>query len=223
MMRCGQRFGLLLGVFVAAALSAMLAESTSLTVCDPGGEYVEWTGCPIQFDGSGSYAPGGFIVSYAWDFGDGTTGQGVRPTHTYWVDSRNLVVLTVTDNLGGGSACSTYASVYSDNIFPPLECEAGGPYVSSVGDSVHFVGTANMEKLPMYHWDFGDGTTGSGSFPTHAYSSQGQYEVTLNVTDAMPLACHFFERAGACKTTAFIGVNPVKPATWGFLKGLYRE
>ena len=36
------------------------------------------TGTPLQvnFDGSWSYKPGGSIVSYAWTFGDGTTGSG---------------------------------------------------------------------------------------------------------------------------------------------------
>jgi chitodextrinase len=208
-----------------AATSALtrIVESTSLPICDAGGEYVEWTGCPIQFDGSGSYSPEGVIVSYAWDFGDGTVGEGVSPVHTYWVDSRNLVVLMVTDDLGGASACSTYASVDSDNIFPPLECDAGGPYVSAVGDSVHFVASANTDLFPVYQWDFGDGTTGSGPLPTHAYSSLGDYNVTLIVMDRMRLACHLFDREGTCTTTVLIRVEAVKPTTWGFLKGLYRK
>jgi PKD repeat protein len=34
-----------------------------------------------------------------------------------------------------------------------------------------------------YDWDFGDGATGSGKDPIHQYSAEGQYTVTLNVTD----------------------------------------
>ncbi|MFI5733197.1 S8 family serine peptidase [Kribbella sp. NPDC051587] len=52
-------------------------------------------------DGSASTDPDGSIASYAWNFGDGTTGTGVKPSHTY--PSKNgtyTVKLTVTDNTG---------------------------------------------------------------------------------------------------------------------------
>ena len=35
------------------------------------------------FDGRGSTDPEGPIASYSWDFGDGTTGSGAQPSHTY--------------------------------------------------------------------------------------------------------------------------------------------
>jgi PKD repeat protein len=34
-----------------------------------------------------------------------------------------------------------------------------------------------------WSWDFGDGTTGSGSSPAHAYTQAGDYTVILTVTD----------------------------------------
>src|SRR5688500_1762795 len=48
-----------------------------------GGPYAGDEGSTITFDGSGSSDPDNAIVSYAWDFGDGSVGSGPNPPHTY--------------------------------------------------------------------------------------------------------------------------------------------
>jgi hypothetical protein len=62
----------------------------------------------ITFDASSSYATGGTIVQYRWDFGDGTVVILTDPTatHVYPMDGNYTVELTVTDNSGtiGSSA-----------------------------------------------------------------------------------------------------------------------
>ena len=55
---------------------------------------------PVTFDASGSTDPDGTIASYAWDFGDGVTGTGVGPNHTYTAEGDYTVKLTTTDNNG---------------------------------------------------------------------------------------------------------------------------
>jgi DNA/RNA endonuclease G (NUC1) len=58
-------------------------------------------GQPIGFDASASVDPNGSIVSYAWAFGDGATGSGATPSHTYaaFGDYTARVVLTDNDGL----------------------------------------------------------------------------------------------------------------------------
>jgi hypothetical protein len=52
------------------------------------------------FDGSGCTDPDGSIVSYLWDFGDGTTGTGMSPQHRYTLPGVYTVSLMVVDNDG---------------------------------------------------------------------------------------------------------------------------
>jgi PKD repeat protein len=51
----------------------------------------------VRFDGRFSYDPGGELVSWAWDFGDGGTATGPEVTHTYTASGRYFPTLRVTD------------------------------------------------------------------------------------------------------------------------------
>jgi chitodextrinase len=59
-----------------------------------------------SFDGWGSSDSDGTIVTYEWDFGDGTTGNGATIQHSYAQAGMYTVMLTVTDNRGAGAAVS---------------------------------------------------------------------------------------------------------------------
>jgi chitodextrinase len=64
---------------------------------------------PVNFNASGTRAaPGHTINGYAWDFGDGTFGQGIIASHSYGLPRSYVVVLTVTDDAGKkGTATGT--------------------------------------------------------------------------------------------------------------------
>lgn len=56
---------------------------------------------PIEFDASDSRDPDGEVVSYHWDFGDGTTAEGPVAWHAFLVPHRIYqVVLSITDDSG---------------------------------------------------------------------------------------------------------------------------
>lgn len=57
-------------------------------------------GLSCTFDAGASTDPDGTVASYAWNFGDGTTATGVRPSHAYASAGSYAVTLTVTDNAG---------------------------------------------------------------------------------------------------------------------------
>ena len=57
-------------------------------------------------DASASTDPDGSIASYAWTFGDGSTGTGVTAQHAYAAAGTYTVTLTVTDNSGATGTIS---------------------------------------------------------------------------------------------------------------------
>jgi PKD repeat protein len=63
------------------------------------------------FDASASTAPGSTISSYAWTFGDGGTGTGVKPSHTYTSIGDKSVTLTVTNAQGATAMVTNTAHV----------------------------------------------------------------------------------------------------------------
>ena len=67
------------------------------------GSCVELT-CSV--DGGASADPDGTIVSYAWDWGDGTTSTGVTARHSFAAAGARTVTLLVTDDLGRSASIS---------------------------------------------------------------------------------------------------------------------
>jgi PKD repeat protein len=66
---------------------------------NPGGPYNGVTGQPLALNGSGSTDPNsGQTLTYSWNFGDGTSGSGPTPSHTYAAAGIYIVSLTVTDD-----------------------------------------------------------------------------------------------------------------------------
>ena len=67
------------------------------------------------FDGGSSSDPDGDVLSFEWNFGDGTTGEGIRPNHFYESVGNFTVTLVVSDNGNLSSTAQTWLMVIIRN------------------------------------------------------------------------------------------------------------
>ncbi|HEC63045.1 MAG TPA: PKD domain-containing protein, partial [Candidatus Acetothermia bacterium] len=140
----------------------------------------------IQFDASASSDPDGSIVSYSWDFGDGTTTSGVRVNKSYSSAGTYTVTLVVRDDRGATDSETKQVTVGPPPNQPPTARFSYTPTNPDPGDVVSFDASASSDpdgSIVSYSWDFGDGTTGSGVTVNHAFPADGTYTVTLTVQD----------------------------------------
>jgi len=125
-------------------------------------------------------------TTYAWSFGDGTSGSGMEVTHEYPSEGDFEVVLTTTsgddctaisyqviliydDGTGGGNDttwndCENYFYYYIDDL------------------TANFYGMVSSNDDATFSWEFGDGSFGEGMEVSHSYSEEGSYEVLLTTT-----------------------------------------
>ncbi|OGZ41001.1 MAG: hypothetical protein A3I20_01170 [Candidatus Portnoybacteria bacterium RIFCSPLOWO2_02_FULL_40_15] len=87
-------------------------------IANAGPNQSAYVGDVVSFDGSSSSDPDGLIVSYEWNFGDGTTASGAVVTHTYSQAQTYTATLTVTDN-GGLTGADTALVVISEKPIAP--------------------------------------------------------------------------------------------------------
>ena len=170
----------------AAQVAAHYAARTGVTPNEP--PTADFTSSSdeltAEFDASDSADADGTIASYAWNFGDGTTGTGVNPSHAYATAGTRNVTLTVTDDDGDTGTVTKPVTVA---VTPPGNDPPTASFTSNCTNlSCAFNGTGSSDpggSISSYAWDFGDGTTGTGATPTHPYTAAGTYTVTLTVTD----------------------------------------
>jgi len=166
--------------------------STNLPpVANPGGPYTGEN--TVSFNGSGSSDPENNIpLTYAWDFGDGSTGSGVSPSHTYASDGAYTVTLRVTDNKGAQSQLASTTATIA-NVAPAVN--AGPDFFATPGQSFNltasFTDPGGASDGPWsYTFNWGDGSSDNGTATTigsitkaHSYSGFGDYQVQVTVTD----------------------------------------
>jgi gliding motility-associated-like protein len=144
--------------------------------------------------------PGG-IVSWFWDFGDGSTDTIQNPSHTYNSPGNFNVTLIITDSVGCSDTITKPAII---NSIPQAS------FITQnvcAGQNMPFQNTSNIfgGGLMNHSWNFGNGATSVQTSPWYQYPNPGTYTVTLIVTGP-----------GGCKDTATqqVTVNPIPVAAF---------
>ena len=149
---------------------------------NPGGPYTAFRNQLVTLDGSqSSDFDGDPIVYYLWSFGDGTSGEGVAPTHAYSTPGAFTVTLVVND--GRAWSAHTMTTVTVTNR-PPVVKDMGpvsGTNAAAVTFTAH--GFDPDGDALTYSWTFGDGGDASGAQVSHQYSTGGTYKAQVRVSD----------------------------------------
>jgi chitodextrinase len=159
-----------------------------------GNDVMGLTDVPIQLDGRRSFDVDGSIVTYAWDFGDGTTDTGDQVAHVYDTPGLYTVQLTVTDDGGAAASAALQASIILSQRRPVAD--PSGPYLGFAA-AAHFPAFIDFDGRkssdpngdPLtFRWDLGDGSppvVDTSPFVRHTYAAPGTYTVTLIVNDGI--------------------------------------
>ena len=156
---------------------------------DAGGPYNGLEGNAVTFNGAASSDPNGDSLTYDWDFGDGTTGTGVAPSHTYADNGTYTATLRVSDGKGGSAAQSTAVTIA--NVAPTVTGFAlsSSSVVIAAGSasvtvsSVSFSDPAGAVDAPYATTiDCGNRTTANAAGQC-SYIAVGAYTLSVTVTD----------------------------------------
>jgi PKD repeat protein len=148
----------------------------------------------VTFDASGSIDNEQSQITYHWDFGDGTNGEGAQVTKAFEQGGRYNVLLSVNDNANTSCSTDSIGKVISINTKPTAN--AGDDVDLCLQHNqdydVSFNGSRSVDEdndTLTYRWDFGDGTSSEGANVTHLYQNKGEYVATLFVDDGTGTAC----------------------------------
>jgi PKD repeat protein len=142
-------------------------------------------GDTVQFTDKSSDPDGDeTIISWNWNFGDGTTSAVRNPTHEYAKAGTYTVSLTVADNEGLTNSASKTIVVGGEGGAPQAKFSFS-PENPKPGQLVQFTdqSTDPDGTIKSWAWDFGDGKTATDRNPSHKYAARGTYTVKLTVTD----------------------------------------
>jgi PKD repeat protein len=136
---------------------------------------------------------------YAIEFPQGTiTFNGVVVVSNFWFTrTGSLGSFTTSFTVPSGTAPGSYTvratgpldsadTLFTITNIAPQALIDANPLSGKTPLPVHFSGTRSYDEdgsISSYRWDFGDGTSATGTQVDHTYNRSGDYRATLTVTD----------------------------------------
>ena len=139
------------------------------------------------FDGNGSSDADGTIMSYAWNFGDGTTGSGVTASHSYASGGTYTVTLTVIDDDGATDQEQKSVSVSSGG--GGITLTASGRKVKGVQHADLIWSDATSTNVDVYRNGAKITTTANDGAHTDNIGTRGGGSYTYKVCEAGTATC----------------------------------
>jgi PKD repeat protein len=136
----------------------------------------------VNFDSGGSIA----LVTYSWDFGDGSTSTLPNPSHTFTVAGEYLVTLTTTDEFGRQTTQAQMINAARPNQVP-VAIATADKYSGNAPLDVVLSAAGSYDPdgvIGNIEWLFSDGGSYWGSPAYHTFYTTGQQTVTLRCYDA---------------------------------------
>jgi len=144
-------------------------------------------GVPAEFNAEGSNDPNDPIVSYHWEFGDGTEASGSVVSHTYPEEGRYTITLILTDSKGGQARLTrdVHVALTTKPVADFSLILKSDREVARAGDLLMFQDESSDadSEIISWKWYFGDGNEATGQRVSHSYEAYGEYDIRLHVMD----------------------------------------
>jgi gliding motility-associated-like protein len=129
----------------------------------------------VQFRDSSQFFE---AVSYAWDFGDNSSGSGASPAHLYNAPGVYPITLVVDNDKGCRDTARGSVEVYPR---PVADFTAEGACLSEFALFRSSSSVPEPGRLLSYQWQFGDGGRSDAQEASRRYAAPGIYQVSLRV------------------------------------------
>ncbi|MBI1780818.1 MAG: PKD domain-containing protein [Sphingobacteriales bacterium] len=154
----------------------------------------------------------GSPANWKWDLGNGVTSTKQNSSTTYLSPGTYSVKLVVVNGLGKDSIIKTnYITIFNP---PQVSFSSTSVLTGCFPLRVQFTdNSTSTSAITRWEWDFGDGTTSTQQNPSKIYTSAGNYNVALKVTNSNGCS-NLLVKPGFVKPTAgvkadFSSSNPV--------------
>ncbi len=157
------------------------------------------------------------IISWNWNFGDGTFSSEQNPKHTFNREGTYFINLTIGTVGGCSSNNATASYTIEAHSYPTADFKVNTPVLNIPVEKLK--PSNNTVGASIYNWNFGDGGTSTDYNPVHDYRSVGIFNIQLIATSKY--SCSDTAYGQITTNTDFSFPNVFSPNTKGPNGGIY--